>query len=165
MRDASGNQIITRVVSFFCWYGVWLVFAGGSGSNAVVGIPAAVLAAWVNMILFPTTRQRFSLTRMARYSVDFLWQTAIAGVDVAWRVFHPKIPLRPGIVRLVPQIPVGTRRSLFCGLASLQPGSLACGVDDEGNLLFHCLDTTGDGERALMRAQAEFVKMSSENRS
>ncbi len=165
MRDASGNQFKRRVVRFFLWYGVWLVFAGWSFANAVVGIPAAVLTTWASVILIPATPQSFSLLRVARYAVVFLWQTAVAGVDVAWRVFHPKMPLRPGIVRLVPQIPAGTRRSLFCALASLQPGSLACGVDEEGHLLFHCLDATDEGEGALIRAQADFLKMSSESRS
>jgi multisubunit Na+/H+ antiporter MnhE subunit len=69
------------------------------------------------------------------------------------------MPLHPGIVRVAPRLPEGEGRLLFRGLASLQPGSLACGADGEGFLLFHCLDTRDDVEGALSRAQDELVKL------
>jgi multicomponent Na+:H+ antiporter subunit E len=141
------------------WYGVWVVVAGWSPWNAVVGIPTAALAAWVGLILLPPGGRRLALLRVARYAVGFLWQSVVAGVDVAWRVCQPRMNLQPGIVRVAPRLPEGSARLMFRGLASLQPGSLACGVDEEGYLLFHCLDTRQDVEGALLRAQDDLSKL------
>jgi multicomponent Na+:H+ antiporter subunit E len=157
MRDASGIMKNAWIPRFLLWFGIWLVMAGWSPWNAVVGVAAAALAAWAGGILLPPAGRRLSLVRVSRFAAGFVWQSVAGGVDVAWRVFQPKMPLRPGIVRVAPRLAAGTPRLLFRGLASLQPGSLACGVDDEGYLLFHCLDTREDVEGALSRMQDEFA--------
>jgi multicomponent Na+:H+ antiporter subunit E len=141
------------------WYGVWLVLAGWSPWNAGIGIPAAALAAWAGGVLLPPVGRRLAIPRVLRFAAGFLWQSVAAGVDVAWRVFQPRMPLHPGIVRVAPRLPAGPGRLLFRGLASLQPGSLACGVDEEGYLLFHCLDTREDVKGELSRMQDEFAEL------
>jgi multicomponent Na+:H+ antiporter subunit E len=159
MHKASGIMKKAWIPRFILWYGSWLVLAGWSPLDAVIGIPAAALATWVGLILLPPTGRSLALLRVARYSAGFVWQSVAAGVDVAWRVFQPGMPLHPGIVRVAPRLPAGPARLWFRGLASLQPGSLACGVDREGYLLFHCLDTREDVEGALLRAQDELAKL------
>jgi multicomponent Na+:H+ antiporter subunit E len=144
---------------FLLYYSIWLVLAGWSAGNGVIGIPAAALATWASVILLPPVGRRPAILRVARYAAQFVWQSVAAGVDVAWRVFQPEMPLHPGIVRVAPRLPAGPKRLLFRGLASLQPGSLACGVDEEGHLLFHCLDTREDVEGALHRAQDELAAL------
>jgi multicomponent Na+:H+ antiporter subunit E len=157
VRNASKFMSWEWVKRFAIWYGVWMVIAGWSLSNAAVGIPAAALATWAGMILTPPDERRLSLLRVARYAVGFVWQSVVAGLDVAWRVFQPDMHLHPGIVKVAPNLPEGTPRLLFRGIASLQPGSLACGVDAEGDLLFHCLDTRGDAQGILAKAQDELA--------
>lgn len=141
------------------WYGLWLILAGWSPVNAVVGIPAAVIAAWAGMKLLPPAGRRVAVLRLPRFAAGFLWQSVVAGVDVAWRVFRPRMPLHPGIVKVAPTLPDGTPRLVFRAVASLQPGTLACGVDEEGNLLFHCLDTRGEAAAELARAQDELAAL------
>jgi multicomponent Na+:H+ antiporter subunit E len=145
-------------------YGIWLVVAGWSLSHAAVGIPAAGLAAWSSVVLLPPGGGRVVLRRLPGFALRFLWQSVAAGVDVAWRVFQPRMRLQPGIVRVSLRLPAGPGRSLFRGLASLQPGSLACGVDRNGDLLFHCLDTREDMEGALSRSEMELLKLWEERR-
>lgn len=144
---------------FALWYGLWLVLAGWSLANAAVGVPAAGLAAWAGGLLLPAGGRRLSPLRVVRFAAGFVWQSVVAGVDVAWRVFQPRMRLCPGIVRVAPRLPQGPARLFFRGIASLQPGSLACGVDEQGRLLFHCLDTREDVEGALLRAQDELANL------
>lgn len=146
------------LLRFVMGYGLWLVLAGWSRSDALAGIPAAALAAWASVVLLPPT-VRLKPIRVVRYAAVFIWQSVAAGVDVARRVLRPDMSLHPGIVKVAPRFPAGSARLLFRGLASLQPGSLACGVDDEGNLLFHCLDTREDVVGALSQAQDEFAEL------
>jgi multicomponent Na+:H+ antiporter subunit E len=158
MRDACEGMIKCCLLRFATGFGLWLVLAGWSPANAVVGIPAAAVAAWASAVLLPCG-MRLRPLRVLRYAAAFIWQSVAAGVDVARRVLRPDMSLYPGIVKVAPRIPAGTARLMFSGLASLQPGSLACGVDDEGNLLYHCLDTREDVAGALSRAQDEFEKL------
>lgn len=163
MRYASGIMPTRWMTHLAVWYGVWLIIAGWSPSNAAFGLPAAALATWASAILLPGEERRLSPLRVARFAMSFLWQSVTAGVDVAWRVFQPKMPLQPGIVKVAARLPDGLPHLLFCGIASLQPGSLACGVDEEGNLLFHCLDTRDDVQGALSKTQDELAKLWKEN--
>jgi multicomponent Na+:H+ antiporter subunit E len=165
VRDASGAMMKTRMTRLVSFYVFWLVLSGWSPVNAIVGIPAAALAAWACVILLPPTGRRLSFLRVLRFTAVFLWQSVAGGVDVAWRVFQPRMPLRPGIVRVSPRLPAGPGRLLFRGLASLQPGSLACGEDEAGYLLFHCLDTREDVEGALCRAQDQLAELWKEDQA
>lgn len=146
------------------WYGGWLMIAGWSPANAAVGVPAAALAAWAGVVLI-TPALPLKPLRVLRYAAVFIWRSVAGGVDVAWRVFKPGMPLHPGIVKVAPRLPDGLPRLLFRALASLQPGSLACGVDAEGNLLFHCLDTRDDVVGALSQAQNELAELWKENQA
>ena len=163
----GGGAATTRdwAVRFAIGYAVWLVLNGWSTLDAVVGIPAAALAAWASLVLLPSSGRRLKPLRLARFALQFLWQSVAAGVDVAWRVVQPNMPLRPGFVKVTPRIPVGVGRLWFCGLASLQPGSLPCGVDEDGNLLFHCLDTRDDVVGALSRTQDEMMRLWEEEKA
>jgi multicomponent Na+:H+ antiporter subunit E len=162
MRDACDRMTKGWLPRFVMGYGLWLVLAGWSPSDLVAGIPAAALAAWASVVLLPP-KARLKPLRVLRYAAAFIWQSVAAGVDVAWRVFQPRMPLQPGIVKITPRFPAGVTRLWFCGLASLQPGSLPCGVDDEGNLLVHCLDTRQDVAGMLSRAQDDLEKLWTED--
>jgi len=68
-----------------------------------------------------------------------VWQSVIAGVDVARRAFAPRLPLRPGFVVYPTRYPRGPARNAFASLTSLLPGTVPA-RDDEQGLLYHCLD-------------------------
>jgi hypothetical protein len=70
----------------------------------------------------------------------FLWQSLVAGLDVARRALGPGLDLQPGFVDYRTQLPPGSARSTFELIASLMPGSVP---SDEGpqHIEFHCLDT------------------------
>ena len=83
----------------------------------------------------------------------------MAGMDVAIRAFHPRLPLRTGFVTCECGIPAGSRRDLFLGMGSLMPGTLPVAEDEDGRVVLHCLDTgqplagqMADHEARLVRA-------------
>jgi multicomponent Na+:H+ antiporter subunit E len=69
----------------------------------------------------------------------FLWQSLVAGFDVARRAFALRLDLQPGFVDYPTQLPPGSARSGFELIASLMPGSVP---SDEGprHIEFHVLD-------------------------
>ena len=123
------------------YFGVWIVVdASAKPANLAVGVLASVAAAWVSFRLLPPTRGRVGLGRLVLLLPRFLWQSLVAGFDVARRAFAPRLDLQPGFVQYRTQFPPGSARSAFELIASLMPGSVVSD-DGPGHIEFHCLDT------------------------
>lgn len=123
------------------YFGVWIVVdPSAMPSHLVVGAAASTVAAWVSVRLLPPAKGRIRLGALLLLLPRFLWQSLVAGLDVARRAFAPRLNLNPGFVQYQTQLPPGPARSAFELIASLMPGSVA---SDEGldHIEFHCLDT------------------------
>jgi multicomponent Na+:H+ antiporter subunit E len=125
---------------FFLFVGLWLVISLGNLAQVPAGIIVAVAATWVSLRLFPSTEMRISLRHLGPFIARFLRQTAVAGVDVAWRALHPNLPLQTGFVTFPSSLPRGHAHSTFLTIASLLPGTLPAGTDRNGAVRIHCLD-------------------------
>jgi multicomponent Na+:H+ antiporter subunit E len=122
------------------YFGVWIVIdQSARPSHLLVGALASVAAAWVSVTLLPPAGGSVRLGALVRLLPRFLWQSLVAGVDVARRAFDPRLPLNPGLVVYRPQLPPGSARSLFTAYTSLLPGTVPCG-DGDGGVVYHCLD-------------------------
>lgn len=69
----------------------------------------------------------------------FLWQSLLAGWDVALRALSPKMPLKTGFITFRCTYQKAFARDSFATVTSLLPGTLPCN-DQDGVLLYHCLD-------------------------
>jgi multicomponent Na+:H+ antiporter subunit E len=126
--------------------------------DLVVGILASVGATWVSLRLLPPSSGGLRFGRLLVHLPHFVWESVLAGVDVARRALHPRMPLQPGFVTCPLSFPPGFARNTFATITSLLPGSLAAG-EIEGVIVYHCLDTTSPvmeqiwkEERLLARA-------------
>ncbi len=54
-----------------------------------------------------------------------------ANFDVAWRVLHPRLPIRPGIVRAKTTLKSPSARVLLANSITLTPGTLSVDVLDD----------------------------------
>lgn len=136
----SANDRRTLIGRALLYFGVWIVVdQSTTPSHLVVGVMASAIAAWVSLKLLSPTKGRVRLWALMLLLPRFLWQSLVAGLDVARRAFAPRLNLNPGFVRYPTQLPPGSARSAFELIASLTPGSVA---SDEGrdHIEFHCLD-------------------------
>ena len=92
------------------------------------------------MRFLPPLGPGYRLASIASLVVSFLRQSVVSGTDVAWRALSPNLKLEPGLVACPLRLPAGGKRSAFCALSSLMPGTLPTGTDEQGALLVHCLD-------------------------
>lgn len=118
--------------------GLWMVLIGTDPIDTAVGAITAAAAAWVSLRLLPQPT-RLRPAALPRLALRFLRQSIRAGLDVARRVFDPRLPLSPGYATYPVGFPPGTSRAAFTGLTSLLPGSVPSG-DDAGGVVYHCLD-------------------------
>ena len=117
----------------------WSALIGLSVSSLIVGIVAAAGATWASLYLLPPGSQRVRLLPLVALLPRFLWQSLLAGWEVARHAFAPRLALRPGFVAYPSAHAPGRLRNTFATIASLLPGTLPCG-ESEGEILFHCLD-------------------------
>ena len=117
----------------------WAALIGLSPGVLAVGIVAAGVATWVSLDLLPPGAQRVRLAALIALLPRFLWQSLLAGWEVARLAFSPRPRLRPGFVAFRSAYPRGHLRNTFATIASLMPGTLPCG-ESETEIFFHCLD-------------------------
>ncbi len=73
------------------------------------------------------------------YLPVFFWQVIKSNFDVAYRVFHPEMPIRPGIVRVKTSLQSEVAKTFLANSITLTPGTLT--VDCiENNLYVHWIN-------------------------
>lgn len=121
--------------------GLWLVLMPSlKPADLAVGLIATVAATWTSVRLMPPEVGRVRLLALLAFVPHFLWQSVLAGVDVARRALSPRMPLKAGFVVCPLSLPPGLARNDFVSIMSLMPGSVP--VDESTDaVVFHCLDT------------------------
>ena len=145
-----------RAKRFALLFGLWLVLTGARPDGLAFGLAAAAGATALVDRLAPP--DRFRLLRLIALAPGFFRRSLAGGFDVAWRAFHPRLPIRPGWITYRSRLPAGAARVLLSGEVTMMPGSLIAGSEAD-HLLIHCLDTTmpvaatiREEERRLERA-------------
>ena len=164
---------IQRLVLFFVCYAFWLVLAwpvapeNGSlpaGALAQVLGVGAVVAAFVALVMREVVRVNFvrflnpvSWFWALVYLFVFGYYALRGGLDVTWRVLHPKMPIRPGIVKMRSTLLTDTGRTALANSITLTPGTLTIDVSDDGVFYVHWLNvTTLDEEQAAQEVLRRF---------
>lgn len=137
--------------------GFWLLIAGSNPVDLPAGVVAAIIATWVSVLLLPPGTWKLRPVALTVLAFRFLYQSTIAGVDVAWRALDPRLPLRPGFVAYRPRSPPGAAQNLFYTITSLLPGTLPCGSGEDG-LVIHCLDVTQPVAERLAAEEARLLQ-------
>jgi len=128
---------LTRVA---CFLAFWIIIAGIGTADLIVGALAAIIVSWASLRLLPPASNRVSFAAICMFVPAFLYQSIVAGADVAWRALAPRLRLQPGFVIYPMRLLPGAAQSAFCTVTSLLPGTLPSGCDERGNLIVHCLD-------------------------
>ena len=68
------------------------------------------------------------------YLTVFIWECIKANFDVAYRVLHPAMPIRPGIVKVRMELKSQLARTLLANSITMTPGTIS--VDIIGDELF-----------------------------
>ncbi len=140
-RSASASKAWAALERGLLLFLLWIVLMpSAKPADLVVGLFAAALGAWTSLHLLPPESGHLRLLALIGFVPHFLWQSVLAGVDVARRALSPRMPLAPGLVDVPVGFPPGLARNEFVSIVSLMPGSLPVG-EAEASVVFHSLDT------------------------
>jgi len=166
---ASEHRLVRRLVLFAVAFVFWLLVvwpvAPSDGRLLWGDIAAGVIVAGVvALVAREIVTQRFGrLLEPARYFwavvylFVFAWYVIKANLDVAYRVLHPAMPIRPGIVRVSTTLRTASARTLLANSITLTPGTLTIDVTEDGIFYIHWINIpTADREVAAQRIVDRF---------
>ena len=145
---------VARAAGFLC---LWLVLSGANVGDIPAAAVAIAAATWTSLRLLEPGASRRSFPAIARLMFLFLYNSVVAGADIARRALDPRLPLRPGFVAYPTRLSPGVRRNVFTTLTSLLPGTVPAG-EQSGQLVYHCLDIEQPVVAELAAEEAALVR-------
>jgi multicomponent Na+:H+ antiporter subunit E len=153
-RHEVAGAALTRAALFF---GFWLAISGWKAADLPVGLAAVAGATWTSLALLPPQGARIRFGALIALAVSFVRGSVAGGFDVARRALRPALDLRPGFVTAPLRLPPGNARNAFSALASLMPGTLPVGMDED-SLLVHALDLAQPIAEDLAHEETLFMR-------
>lgn len=115
--------------------------------NLIVGVLSSVLCTLffgrffvknVNKLLQPERYFWFIV-----YLFIFVWECIKANIDVAYRVLHPSMPIRPGIVKVKTSLKSDMGKMLLANSITMTPGTISVDIIDD-DLYIHWIYISSD---------------------
>ena len=158
------QRAMAYLVASAALWGLWLALVGTAAPQemAAGAVVAVAVAAVAGAEPFTGRSLRFlepkRLAYAAAYVPYMIWAIVKSNLDVARRVVDPRLPIRPGIVRVTTRLKHPVARLALASSITLTPGTLT--VDMSGEELFiHWVDVAaGDVEEATRQIVAGFER-------
>jgi multicomponent Na+:H+ antiporter subunit E len=132
---------IRVVVLFLFLLGFWLLLSARLDPVfLVMGVGFSALVVWLTQpmvirILGPELGgPRVFLRRLLRYSIYVAWlvsRIVPAGIQVAYYVLHPRLPIEPGVLRFRTSLRSPIARTILANSITLVPGTMTLEVDGD----------------------------------
>jgi len=103
--------------------------------NLIVGVVSSLLTSVFFTRFF--VKNVYKLIQPKRYFwflvylFVFIWECIKANIDVAYRVLHPKMPIRPGIVKVRTTLKSDLAKMLLANSITMTPGTISVDIIDE----------------------------------
>ena len=153
--DRVKNILYLFVLLFLVWLAVTSSFHWQELSVGIV--ISLVLSLFLNKYYLELGLPVFSIKRMvffAIYSVVLFIEIIKANFDVAYRVIHPKLPIKPGIVIIKTELKQEFARMLLANSITLTPGTFTLDVLGD-RLLIHWINVQSEDTAEATRMIGE----------
>lgn len=151
-----------KLVLFIISLIIWLVLSWTTYLPSVlIGIVVSLfISVWFADFFVQHAENFFQIKRvlyLLLYIPFFIFYCILANFDVAYRVLHPKLPIKPGIVKVKTTLSTLTGRVALANSITLTPGTLTVELTDDGYLYVHWINvTTVDIEEATKKIVKRF---------
>lgn len=116
--------------------------------DIAMGVFAVIAATFVSLRLLPPAAGRVRVLRLLLHVPRLVWESVVAGIDVARRAFAVTLPARTGFVVHRTSLRPGVARNGFTAITGLLPGTVPCG-ESGCEIVYHALDTAQPVAEAL----------------
>ena len=147
-------DIMRRLIYFVLAFIIWILAAWPfvDGKIDLQVIVAGFVVAFIVSILFheilPKEHRVFiSPVRVfwaLVYVPVFFYYVIKANFDVVYRALHPKMPIKPGIVKIKTSLKSESGITALANSITLTPGTLTVDLTDDGYLYIHWINVKSD---------------------
>jgi multicomponent Na+:H+ antiporter subunit E len=138
-----------RLIYFVLAFIVWLLLTWQLDVQIIV---AGLIASAVVSLLFHEMLPKEHLVFISPvrifwflvYMPVFFYYVIKANFDVVYRALHPKMPIRPGIVKIKTDLKTESGITALANSITLTPGTLTVDVTDDGFLYVHWINVKSD---------------------
>jgi len=132
------------IVTFLLLIAVWLLLTSTVDPSMVI---TGIIVAFLVTLLFARKSDLFTELKLTPkailytiiYIFVFLGELIKSNVDVAFRVLSPKLPIRPGIVKVKTKLKSRMGRLILANSITLTPGTFTIEITDDF-LYIHWID-------------------------
>lgn len=131
------SKIVLFIIAMLVWIGLTWSF---DWQHILFGVIVSILVSMLIGDLFTQRPSHFihpyRYLWFTYYIPYFLWECIKANVDVAYRVLHPSLPVKPGIVKVKTSLKSETGLTFLANSITLTPGTMTVDVDRENGCLY-----------------------------
>ena len=144
------RRLIYFVLAFVIWILLTWPFVDGKidGQLVIAGLIASVIVAIMFHEILPKEHHVFiSPVRIFWFLVYvpvFFYYVFKANLDVVYRALHPKMPIKPGIVKIKTTLKTESGITALANSITLTPGTLTVDLTDDGFLYIHWIYVKSD---------------------
>lgn len=140
-----------------------LLFWSLSAAVLIAGVVFALIVATVLVDVYPDGMVSVLNPRRWLFAIlylpYFLYYCILANIDVACRVIHPDVPIKPGIVKVRTTLKSDMAKTFLANSITLTPGTLTVDIDGE-DLYVHWINIhTDDVDRRTAEICGRFEPM------
>jgi len=152
------KKLVLFIISFITWLVLsWTTYL----PSILIGIVVSLfISFWFAELFVQHPENFFQIKRflyLLLYIPFFIFYCILANFDVAYRVLHPKLPIKPGIVKVKTTLSTLTGRVALANSITLTPGTLTVELTDDGYLYVHWINvTTVDVEETTKKIVRRF---------
>jgi len=159
LKAKVGSFLYLLVLSLLVWLALTSTF---ELEELLIGVGlCVVLALLLNSYYLKLGLPPFTIKRLAFFLIYLVvlgWEILKANFDVAYRVVHPKMPIKPGIVIIKTGLKSDIAKMVLANSITLTPGTFTLDVIGD-RLLIHWINvTTENTEEATQQIGARFEK-------
>ncbi len=153
------GKLVFFAVAFLLWLLLTWTF---ELPRVVIGAVVALLVTFVYGALFTKEPGKFAnplrYLRLINYIPVFFYHCIKSNFDVLYRVIHPELPIRPGIVKVKTSLKSDVARTFLANSITLTPGTMSVDVDGEYLYVHWIWVETSDEKEATDLIPAKFER-------
>ena len=138
-----------RLIYFVLAFIIWMLLTWQFDAQVIIAglITSAIVALLFHEILPKEHHVFISPVRVfwvLLYLPVFFYYVMKANLDVVYRALHPKMPIKPGIVKIKTILKTESGITALANSITLTPGTLTVDLTDDGYLYIHWINVKSD---------------------
>ena len=144
------RRLIYFVLAFIIWILLTWPFVEGKidGQVVIAGFIVSIFVAIMFHEILPKEHHIFiSPVRVFWFLIYlpvFFYYVLMANLDVVYRALHPKMPIKPGIVKIKTTLKTESGITALANSITLTPGTLTVDLTDDGFMYIHWINVKSD---------------------